>query len=130
MGISRPRKLTPLANRPAVLDLAAQAKDTGMALGSGVTRQALHMPVKYSGRGSQQTSRRPSLDPIVVAEMTSKLSSLVGAETSPRTTATDGSGSVAEKKSSARKYVVELAPMSTPTTAAESPTSISADGSD
>ena len=70
LGIARPRKLTPLINRPAVLDAAAQAKESGTAIGpSGVTRQALHMPVKYSSRGSQQTSRRPSLEPITVAEM-------------------------------------------------------------
>ena len=68
LGIARPRKLTPLINRPAVLDAAAQAKESGTAIGpSGVTRQALHMPVKYSSRGSQQTSRRPSLEPITVA---------------------------------------------------------------
>jgi hypothetical protein len=55
--VARPRKLTPLANRPALLDLAGQAKESGSALGTSSTRQALHMAVKYSTKGSRQTSR-------------------------------------------------------------------------
>jgi hypothetical protein len=57
LGVARPRKLTPLANRPALLDLAGQAKESGSALGTSSTRQALHMAVKYSTKGSRQTSR-------------------------------------------------------------------------
>jgi len=83
LGIARPRKLTPLINRPAVLDLASQAKESGSAICPSVSRQALHMPVKYSSRGSLQASRRPSLEPIVVAEM-SKMAANVVEETSQR----------------------------------------------
>ncbi len=40
LGIARPRKLTPLANRPPMLDVSAHAKESGSVIGTiSTTRQ-------------------------------------------------------------------------------------------
>jgi hypothetical protein len=83
-----------------MLDMSEAVKESGSAIGPSSTRQALHLPVKYSAKSSAKT--RPNLDPIHAKE-----------DGSP--TKRSGSGL---KKSSGRKetYVVKstTSPTSTP----------------
>ena len=49
LGITRPRKLTPLANRPPMLDVSAQAKENGSGIGTiTTTRQGEHFDKRIS----------------------------------------------------------------------------------
>ncbi len=49
LGITRPRKLTPLANRPPMLDVSAQAKENGSGIGTIMTtRHGEHFDKRIS----------------------------------------------------------------------------------